>query len=290
MADDLLPKFASDSVRRFQSYILQQHRAGSERWPEARRLIQQAAEDLVEAAGPAGEERSLLSVATLLRVRFRFTEVLEEDARCGFMVPDGTGFHAVIAGSLRHHRSRFTLAHECGHALFYTSGGTRPQRLLPLSLGERLPRVREEGLCDSFAAAVVLPERILAPLAHAPVTVAGLLEVAARWNVAPETLFRRLLYDLGFCRDLTLYAISAPARQLDLVTSAAENHEPSLQVRRVFHGRGQVSKGAPTGPTIQRSLVPLGRSPVLDAIRSVFLSYSPHVDISQRGTTVWVAI
>ncbi len=108
-------------------------------------------------------------------------------------------------------RARFTIAHECGHSLFYGRAERSWQRIDPSAsssgLGRRGHR-REEGLCDAFAGALLLPERWLhGKLSALEPSYGAVLTVARVARVSPEVVIRRALYDLQAWPTAAFYGI-----------------------------------------------------------------------------------
>ena len=92
-------------------------------------------------------------------------------------------------------RGVFSLAHEVGHGLFYRLErvGAAPTRLVPRPPTPR-EKVREEGLCEDFAAAFLLPDACSAEL-PADFCLDDIVAAWRRWPVPVATIVRRAMYD-----------------------------------------------------------------------------------------------
>ena len=117
-----LPFRVSEAIRDFQRYVASQHGQRAERWRLARALIQRVAEEFSKLAmnsdGPPVRPEQ---VGDLLNIRFKYSKT-DDSKGCGSMVPVGDGFEALVFGDPSTPRARFTVAHECGHALGLAHG------------------------------------------------------------------------------------------------------------------------------------------------------------------------
>lgn len=101
----------------------------------------------------------------------------------GMLVPERSGFRVVLRRTATETRKRFSLAHELGHALFYTNEGDGPKHQVAiLSAAER---DAEERICDRFAGALLMPReefvKLLSGLTpQSPLEVLRRLDAAAR--------------------------------------------------------------------------------------------------------------
>jgi Zn-dependent peptidase ImmA (M78 family)/transcriptional regulator with XRE-family HTH domain len=89
-------------------------------------------------------------------------------------------------------RQTFTLFHELAHLLFRTSGiDTLSNSYLPHLSGDSR---KIEVICNRFAAEFLVPEKILtAEIAGTEISEATAEELAARFHVSRESIFRRFL-------------------------------------------------------------------------------------------------
>lgn len=202
-----LAKPVRDSIEDFQRYVVSEYQRGAGTWRQAQALVhaiaRQFGRDLKRGNCPVDPQE----VAHKLSVEISFMPRTENSV-CGRLVPTENGFRAVVAGAPGEPRARFSVAHECGHVLFYYPSPRRPERIIPKSFEaeSRIAR-KEEGLCDDFARVLLLPEESIADLTRADVSLEHLLTTASRQRVSPETLVRRVLYDLDRWDTSVLYCI-----------------------------------------------------------------------------------
>ncbi|MHB8364855.1 MAG: ImmA/IrrE family metallo-endopeptidase [Vulcanimicrobiaceae bacterium] len=293
-ASQMMPRFVLDAISDFQCYVIREYSRRSDRWSAAHRLIQVIAEKLIEATECTGDEIPIEEIAKMLRISFKLTSTLNEE-KCAYMTPAPGGFEAVLYRGLRPHRARFAMAHECGHALFYSLEGSRPKRIIPgATLADQSTARREEGLCNAFAGAVVLPKAIVQALNRDKLAVSMLLSSAARWKVSPETLVRRVLYDMGFYPGNAIYAIRLPSTQLTNDLGEESGSEYALSggqphVAGVYLGKHRSGRG-PSRAVLQRALDESHGPDLRDVVRRVFATYSDDIDMARWGLTLWVRI
>ncbi|HEX8395699.1 MAG TPA: ImmA/IrrE family metallo-endopeptidase [Longimicrobium sp.] len=92
-------------------------------------------------------------------------------------------------------RGRFTLAHEIGHALFYSlSRDHVPRRITHAPTRNSPGHWREEGLCHAFARALLIPSMWGSAVGAEP-RFETLIEASSLFRVSGEALIHRLLYD-----------------------------------------------------------------------------------------------
>ena len=123
-------------------------------------------------------------------------------------------------------RMRFSAAHELGHVLLHTGGGTRA------------PETKEmrEIEADQFAAAFLLPRESLLDELAPTLTLAGYARVKARWGVSIQAIIRRSL-DLGVInhdryQSLMIQLSSRGWRKAEPVKIPRER--PSIPTPRIF--------------------------------------------------------
>lgn len=116
-----------------------------------------------------------------------------EEAR---LIPVAEGFVVVRRDRSNHTRKRWSLAHEIGHSLFYRRDGKRPTHAIGLLDNNEL--AAEERICNSFAQALLMPQRILrghlgAPSEDSIWSMLDLIErTAQRFDVSIPALLSRM--------------------------------------------------------------------------------------------------
>jgi hypothetical protein len=210
----------------FRRYVLTR-RSGTVREPAvAQRLIQACADALVRGTD-AKPPIDLFPLAEWLSVEVRFRDA-NETGHLGGLVPVPGGFCAYVYGqticavgglvghshaSTLTRRGRFTLAHELGHAAFYTrpNENARPVRLVPVGSSGR-DHWWEEGLCHAFARALLMPvsAQALVPGDPSPRALVG---ASKQFDISKEAAVRRILYDWGCWQAAVLVNIEFSGQQ-----------------------------------------------------------------------------
>ena len=215
--DPSLPSSLSAKISLFQSYVSRQYSSKALGWPVARKRIQDIAAAIVTTLGLKTPPVDLARVARLFQVNITERRTMHANVS-GQLLPTRNGFEIVMPENTKRQPStrwRFTLAHELGHTLFFLSGPSGPERIFPRPLGplSALSR-REEGLCDSFAAALLVPDVFLRDFRSQSPTLSGIIQTSLRFQVTPDVLIRRLLHDFRIMQDRAVYAIrpSEPLR------------------------------------------------------------------------------
>lgn len=203
-----LPPAVRHAVDAFQRYVCDRysHRAA---WPDSRKLIQAVADALAIRVG-GGPPIDPRSVAKSLSIDVRFRDG-SPDESCGELIPVHGGFRASVVGGDsvgERLRTRFTVAHECGHSLFFRCDERRVSwRIVPRQVVDRRSIQREEGLCDAFAGALLVPADLLARRIPAHPRLTSLLAAASYFAVAPEVVARRVLYECRMWPNTVLYQV-----------------------------------------------------------------------------------
>lgn len=216
--DRLSPQVRSD-LGSFQRYIAERSLARAQHWVSSRPLIQRVATSIAESLREPKPPTSLGDVAELLGIEVRCVPAMSA-RHFGKLAPAPGGFIATVYGQIRtgsdaqgefilpnlgparpgwlhlNRRGRFTLAHEFGHALFYNfmTPGTSPSRIIPRRNLSRNDVWREEGLCDAFARALLIPERTQS-IVDKNFSFAVLIESAKCFGVPGEILMHRVMHD-----------------------------------------------------------------------------------------------
>jgi IrrE N-terminal-like domain len=279
MLTQALSRPVRDAIEEFQRYVVTQYRRRSARWPLARRLIQRIAEQLVRELGCEALVVDPQRAARLLQVELSFQRA-QTDYICGGIVPTEGGFKATVFGDPWGTKARFTVAHECGHVFFYFPGYRRPERILPgYSVDGSNRARREEGLCDAFAGGLLLPEQLIRDLAQKELNLDELLGEANRRRVSPETLLRRVLYDMKWWGSGIFYSIRSSGTGLRIQTYRG--------VRR-----GNDFAKAPTSGALKAALTGQSQMEIPSAaeglLRRRYGLSNPDIHISP--STVWVRI
>ena len=238
-----LPLQARHTIEDFQRYILAQHHAHSPKWLLAQNLIQRIAEVLVEALDIQGPRVMVEGAARLLDVNLKFISA-ERGRSCGRIEPTDQGFLAVISrGSVTdaplNVRERFTIAHECGHTFFYHMGATgKPRRIIPKSPGgyresRNRESGREEGLCDAFARALLMPSKWVAKFTVNEPSADNLLSGADYFKVSTEAFARRVLYDFRGWATSIFFRVDLAGNELDVHPFLGKRSESVLSSKKL---------------------------------------------------------
>ena len=229
----------------FQNYVFDAYRKRLPEWPEAKRLIQLAAEALLREVEEFKAPISPAAIAPLLRIKWQIAA--RTDSRLdGSLTPEGSYFRAVVfvddqrfSGLSR--RARFTFAHECGHTLFFDLDSRTLNRIIPVGLpsnrGSDLESIdrREEGLCYDFARALLLPTELLRDL-DTERSLGHLFRSCKSFDVSEEVIIRRLMYDLDRMENSIVVKIETPltagAIRVFNGRLAAHNQRQTAAVRR----------------------------------------------------------
>jgi Zn-dependent peptidase ImmA (M78 family) len=218
-----LPIATRQKIIELQRHILIQERFHRPEWPEANRLIKDIAREITSSTANEHLPINLESVVSRFNIRLKqqtnsFSEGL------GKLKPISGGFELAIFGQMwkskledpqlpfvgaNHdkcsgteiirdltYQGRLTLAHELGHILFYTADriSAKPTRLISKRLGETTRRWREEGLCEDFARALLMPDEYKYIIKE-PGKIHDLFEISETFHVSFEPAVRRILYD-----------------------------------------------------------------------------------------------
>lgn len=240
-----LPPPVEDAIRCFQLYIRKEYQARSARWLSARDLIQEIAELILSALGVRELPVDPRPIAESMDIRLEVRKQAHAIS-AGHLVPANYGFAVIVfdtggVDAPLTTRARLTIAHECGHALFFNrSAGQIPSPIIPRSTqANNIDTRREEGLCFDFARALLMPKPLASFESIVP-SVETLFTKARAFQVSPETLIRRVLYDFKAWRSVAFLKI-------DLAPTIT-----GVQVFRGFDRRKDTS--VPSGPQLLRML------------------------------------
>jgi|GEM_PF-3775737 len=237
--DPSLRSSLSAKISLFQSYVSRQYSSKATGWPGAKKRIQDIAAAIVTTLGLKTPPVDLARVARLFQVNITERRTMHANVS-GQLLPTRNGFEIVVLENSKTQPStrwRFTLAHELGHTLFFFSGPNGPERIFPRPLGPLSPLTRrEEGLCDAFAAALLVPDVFICDLrSHSP-TMADIIQTSLRLQVTPDVLIRRLLHDFRVMQDRAVYAVrpSNPLRVTVFRGGAASRKLPTADQLKVL--------------------------------------------------------
>jgi Zn-dependent peptidase ImmA (M78 family) len=204
------PLHIEEKVLRFQAYVSQQYSSHSSNWPLAKIRIQDVAESIVSTLGLDQPPIDLDLIAGLFDIKVSIGRHLYDNVSAQ-LIPSKAGFQIIVAQRTVGHlatRWRFSLAHELGHTLFFSAGPHGPERIFPtpISAVSRLSK-KEEGLCDSFAAALLVPTSFRGYFPSQSPTMAEIIRASLRFEVTPDVVVRRLLHDFRFLESRAIYAV-----------------------------------------------------------------------------------
>jgi IrrE N-terminal-like domain len=169
-------------------------------WSLAKRRIQDVAESIVSTLQLEQPPIDLDQIATLFGVKVIRSRKLYENVS-GQLIPRKAGFEIAVAEGKTNHlptRRRFSLAHELGHTLFFSTGPHGPERIFPKQVNtvSSLSK-REEGLCDSFAAALLVPAPLLGYFPNRSPRMAEIIHASLKFEVTPDVVLRRLIKSIS---------------------------------------------------------------------------------------------
>jgi hypothetical protein len=96
---------------------------------------------------------------------------------------------AALREEVVRHRTRFVIAHELAHTLFYWQGRRGPERLVADS-------DEQELFCDALASALLVPSQVAAEL---PLRPASIIDLHRHFDVSVEVAARALITAHGSC-------------------------------------------------------------------------------------------
>jgi hypothetical protein len=240
---------ASRAIEAFQGYIAQQHRTRARTWTHAHQLIQAVGSTLVTAQ--LEPPTDLTAVAESLGVAIELRP--SSTKQLGKLEPIIGGFKALVYGQVRRRvtqpelsgtsetavptiqlskAGRFTVAHELGHVLFYSVCAERsPSRVIPAMRLRPEDYWREEGLCDGFARALLLPDKWKLAVGSSA-KFANLLEASAYFQVRGEPLLRRILHDWKLWNDALFVRIVVGSTGLNYRVFRGTARRTDVMLRR----------------------------------------------------------
>jgi hypothetical protein len=244
----------------FQSYIADQHARRTPTWSHAQELVQQIAEFLALATNTTpptnleltanalritvthrvAQSRNILGSLAPIPGGFQATLYRNSEATLKGQEEFGVADHRADAFARLGRRARFTLAHEFGHALFYSvPEGTRvPQRIIPAPPNRGPESWREEGLCHAFARALLVPSEWRSGIGKFA-SFQNLIEASGLFGVSGEALLYRILYDWKMWKKTVVLHIAFSGSQLNV---------------RVFRGADRVGEKSFTKKRIESAL------------------------------------
>lgn len=219
-------------IRAFHEYLRVRSERGTQIPSQGKRLIQAIGEDLATVSSsemPVDPVRIAVTLNACVEVAPTTSR-----GQLGKLVPVPGGFRVVLYGQERGlgeaqgslgiqgdatpqltNRGRFTLAHELGHALFYTrprDAAEKPVRVIPAG-SARDVYWREEGLCHEFARALLVPSFAKALVGPTP-SPSAIVGATKALRVSREVLVRRVLHDWLLWSETTLLHVSGSGKQL----------------------------------------------------------------------------
>lgn len=204
-------------------HILAQERLHRPKWPESNRLIREIAQEITNSMANRNLPINLESVVNQLNIHLK-SQPKSFSQELGKLRPVPGGFELEVFGQISKSKSeapqlpfadadcgvcndtdiiqdltyqgRFSLAHELGHVCFFAddSISARPTRLTSISFNEQRRRWREEGLCEDFARALLMPDKYKYIIKE-PGKIHDLFEISETFCISFEPAVRRILYD-----------------------------------------------------------------------------------------------
>jgi hypothetical protein len=253
------------AVRQFQGYVRDCVGRRAASWPHAKPLIQQIADEIHEDCGAQPLPVSLSAIVAMFRVSLRIAEPTSSRGAAK-IAPIRGGFEATIfrssdgpndsahpsfdleaviasAPTREGNRTRFTVAHELGHTLFYAreNESSYPTRIVAQPASFEQARWREEGLCHDFARALLIPKNTRSLISNTP-HMGVLVDLVRAARVTPEPLVRRIMYDWDLWPDAVLTQLTVSDGRLHAKLFRGAN-------RRASTGSGM------TAPRIEKELM-----------------------------------
>jgi len=279
-----LPFAVRKSVEDFQRFIAEKYGSHSLSWGiDAKQLIQSAAEEIGQIGMLNTNAADLISIGKMLRATL--DPKLPETRACGYVYPtEEELFIRITAPSwpCLTPRHRFTIAHEYGHALFYSLPPGRRQRIIPSHIGMASREAkREEGLCDSFAATLLVPSRLLHEIGRSEPDLVVIDRWSVRLGVSREVLARRLLQDTPYWPETVLYLIRCTNQSDDVTVFRGRSRKRDRRDRRIR-----------TGPTVLEQIQSAAarRSSEEHLLVDLFSSWALQVEEHawERGESIWI--
>lgn len=198
----------SRALEDFQRFVLAQVRERRSRWgSQSQKLCQAVATELVKASDQVQPPVDLYKIAEFIGIDVR-DELANGGSEMGAIWTTDERITVAVRRSLGRERQRFILAHELGHTLFFYRTVAGYQRLLPATSNPNSHgHLREEGLCDAFARALLIPSVLASCFTVDPPSFERLMALSDRLVVSPSVLLRRVMHDLDGWSDEICYAI-----------------------------------------------------------------------------------
>lgn len=264
-------------IRDFQRYVARQARLNRDHWTHAKALLLEVADILAEMHGhPPPVE--LTNVCRRLGISLVDSHY-ENRSFEAILLPEKGGLTVSLkrkcaAGKTYNLRERFTIAHEIGHSMFYDNNRRPPVRLVPGSMSPQSKSfVREEQLCNSFAAALLVPIHSRSQVCTMAPCFASLTELSSHFLVSREVLIRRIKYDFCAWRGVAFYKL-------------ALNSEGTIRVQKFAE---KVSERPPqhhlTAKQLECRLTPPWKEGITGAISRAF--GVGHIELQQTSSHIW---
>lgn len=226
----------ADVTARFRSFLRNTSRLDS--WRGASPLLHAVADELHWLLSVTAPVR-LKPISDALRIEIQIEAGQERPRTMGTLRPVPGGFVATIFAEkqcettkattcgrsaeprLLGPRERFTLAHEIGHSLFFVNEDKNglPRRVTPNPISGSSEHRREEGLCNDFAGALLIPGQALASCSRPP-SPTLLRTLTDELEVSMEPLLRRALYDWEIWERWSFVVINASSRTFRVLHGA----------------------------------------------------------------------
>jgi len=182
-------------------------------WQRLRVALLRAAEALRLATGQSAPPIQVDPILPLRKIAPLPRYFSSNDSPEAVLVSSGTGFFIRLRPGLSECRCRWSKAHELAHTFFYDLTKCPPERVLTRGLS-----IKEEGLCNDFAAELLMPLGLVTGEAARLQEMslwAYLHAVRREYGVSTETAARRLLRvqtRFRFAAAVFLDATRAPSR------------------------------------------------------------------------------
>lgn len=264
----------------FQTRVLSHYHARDNDWSGCSAAIDAVAEQILRHIGFSRPPVSVERLTQILQVELLFQRwkagLPEAEIR-----PVGKNLRITVYRSRELHkpltnRERFSLVHECAHSFFFYRSGRAISRIIPSDFAgyhsKSSHAIREEGLCDRFARAVLIPSECRKAIKEKQPSAEALMCIADEYLVSGEVAVRRILHDFQLWADSVVYRVWFT--------------QPMAQVKAFWGTRARGRSKFESGAALERRLAGVGRKKV-----TALLKASLHVgppDITERGDQVWV--
>jgi Zn-dependent peptidase ImmA (M78 family) len=276
-----------ERIEHFQSYILRAYMDKDRHWERTRDLIFAVADAIIDSFKPLKIPINPLSACEILGIEVELCRKRNPVALAE-LLPEKSGLILRLYGMNLHHsdysghvnlsvRDRFSVAHECGHSLFYLKDTQPAKRLIPRGSDYRSIQFRrEEGLCNAFAGALLIPASYREGIDKVIPSCKKLLQISNRFKTSGEATIRRIQYDFELWKDNIFFRL--------------ESSRSGTRLDGPYRGKNRRGNNAdiPSRIQIQSVIESTRLSNALAKLKDI-LSI-PILDVHKGTRTVWIML